>query len=135
MPKTFPFKSKGFNPFGELVGLNFSKSEGGFSQCALEVKESLLNPHQVLHGGVLYTMADTGMGAALYTCLNEDDLCATVEVKIVYFSAVTSGVLTCNTTVINKGKRIATMESEIMNEGRPVAKAIGTFTIFKSREA
>ena len=114
--------------------MSFSKSEEGFSQCVLEVKEPLLNPHQVLHGGVLYTMADTGMGAALYTCLNDDDLCATVEIKIVYFSAVISGILTCNTAVINKGKRIATMESEILNEGRLVAKAIGTFSIFKPRE-
>ncbi len=135
MPKPFPLESKGFNPFGELIGLNFSRSEEGFSQCVLEVKDTLLNPHRVLHGGVLYSMADTGMGAALYTRLNEDELCATVEIKIIYFSAVTSGILTCDTTVINKGKRIATMESEISNEGRPVAKAMGTYSIFKSRES
>jgi acyl-coenzyme A thioesterase PaaI-like protein len=68
--KKFQMKSDGFHPFGELIGLNFSRCEGGFSRGVLEVDEKLFNPHNVLHGGVVYTMADTGMGAAVYSCLN-----------------------------------------------------------------
>ncbi|MEN3017358.1 MAG: PaaI family thioesterase [Candidatus Methanosuratincola petrocarbonis] len=131
MPKKFPLKSEGFNPFGELIGLNFSKCEKGYSYCILEINEKLLNPHKVLHGGVTYSMADTGMGAALYSDLDEDELCATIEIKIVYFKAVTSGILTCETKVIHKSKKFAIMESEIKNNGYPIAKAIGTFSIFK----
>ncbi len=130
MSKKFPLKSKGFNPFGELIGLNFTKVENGYSQCTLEVNQNLFNPHMVLHGGVIYSMADTGMGGALYTMLVENELCATVEIKINYFKAVKSGNLTCNTKVIHKGKRIAVMESEIKNNGNLVAKAIGTYSIF-----
>jgi len=131
MPKKFPLKSEGFNPFGELIGLNFSKLKKGYSQCILEVNEKLLNPHKVLHGGVIYSMADTGMGGALYSYLDEDELCATIEIKIVYFTAVTSGILTCETKLIHKSKKIAVLESEIKNDGRLIAKAIGTFSIFK----
>jgi len=78
-------------------------------------------------------MADTGMGGALYSCLEEDELGATVELKINYFAAVTSGLLTCDTKIINKGKKIAVLESEIKNEERLIAKAMGTFSIFKAR--
>ena len=131
--KKFPLESKGFNPFGELLGLHFTKCEEGSSQCVLEVSEKLLNPHKVLHGGVIYSMADTGMGGALYSYLDEDELCATVEIKIVYFTAVTSGTLTCDTKVIHRSKKIATLESEIKKDGDAVAKAIGTFSIFKAR--
>lgn len=134
MPKIFPLNSEGFNPFGELIGLNFSKCEKGYSQCVLEVNEKLLNPHRVLHGGVIYSMADTGMGGALYSYLDEDELCATIEIKIVYFTAVTSGILTCNTKLIHKSKNIAVLESEIKNDARLIAKAIGTFSIFKVKE-
>ena len=128
--KEFPLKSEGFHPFGEMIGLEFSELYDGGSRCMLAVSESLYNPHRVLHGGVLYTMADTGMGAALYTLLDERELCSTVEVKITYFQPVKSGRLTCETRVVNRTKRLAYLESEIENDGRPVARASGTFFIF-----
>jgi acyl-coenzyme A thioesterase PaaI-like protein len=53
MPKTVPQTPGGFNPFGELIGLRFSRIEDGSSQCQLEVAESLLNPYGVVHGGVI----------------------------------------------------------------------------------
>ncbi len=127
----FPFESKGFHPFGELLGFNFTKLSEGFSQCVLEVTESLMNPHKVLHGGVLYAMADTGMGGALYSLLNKDELCATVEIKISYFRYVKDGKVICDTKIIHKGKRFGILESEIKNNEQLVAKANGTFSIFK----
>jgi len=131
MPRNFPLKSKGFNPFGELIGLNFIKVDNGYSQCALRVNEKLFNPHKVLHGGVIYSMADTGMGGALYPLLDESELCTTIEIKINYFKAVKSGNLVCDTKVIHKGKKIAVMESEIKNNKQLIAKATGTLSIFK----
>ncbi|MBA7568178.1 hypothetical protein ES708_09899 [subsurface metagenome] len=94
----------------------------------------MLNPHKVVHGGVLYSMADTGMGAAAYTNLGENELCATIEIKINYFKATKAGVLTCNTKVLHQGKKIVTMDSEILNDGQIVAKAIGTYSIFKIKD-
>jgi acyl-CoA thioesterase len=127
-----PFNIEGLNPFVDLIGFNFTKIKKGYSQCILKVNERLFNPHRVLHGGVAYSMADTGMGAALYLHLEKEELCATVEIKIHYFKSVKSGNLICNTKVINIGKRIATLESEILNDEQLVAKAIGTYSIFKS---
>ena len=131
MPKNFPLASKGFHPFGDLIGLNFTKFEKGYSQCVLNVNKKLFNPHNVLHGGVIYSMADTGMGGALYSLLDEPETCVTIEIKITYLKAVKSGTLTCETKVIHKGKTIAVMESEIINNEQTVAKAMGTFSIFK----
>jgi acyl-CoA thioesterase len=133
MPKKFPLNTEGFHPFAELIGLKFTKSKKGYSECVLEINERLLNPHKVVHGGVVYSMADTGMGAALYPLLDEDELCATVEIKIAYFAAIASGILVCKTKVIHKGKRIAVLESEIESNGRLIAKAIGTYSIFKAK--
>ena len=133
MPKNFPLNLKGFHPFGDLIGLKFTKVEKGYSQCALDVVDKLLNPHKVVHGGVLYSMADTGMGAAAYTILGENELCATIEIKINYFKAVKAGTLICNTKVIHQGKKIVTMDSEILNDDQIVAKAMGTYSIFKPK--
>lgn len=130
MPKEFPLDSEGFNPFGELIGLRFSGCGEGVSQCVLEVSERLLNPHNVLHGGVLYSMADTGMGAALYSMLKEDELCTTVDVKIMYLKPVTSGTVRCETKVLKRARSVAILESDISSDGELVAKATGTFYIY-----
>lgn len=103
----------------------------GESRCTLEVGERLFNPHGVLHGGVLYSMADTGMGGALYSLLGGDELCSTVEVTIYYFKPVRSGTLVCDTRVVHRTKRVAALSSEIDCGGETVARATGTFYIFE----
>jgi acyl-CoA thioesterase len=133
MPKDFPAVSKGFNPFGELIGLEFTAFGEGRSRCELQVKSELLNPHGVLHGGAIYAMADTGMGGALYSVLDESELCTTVEVKIAYMSAVKTGKLVCETRVLERRSRISILESEVRNGSKLVAKALGTFYIYDAK--
>ena len=132
MPKDVPQSSKDFNPFGELIGLSFSKRASGYSQCGLEIHEKLHNPYGVLHGGVLYSLVDTGMGGALFSRLDDDQLCATVEIKISYFRFVTSGTLSCESKVVHKGRRLGFVESEVSIDDHLVAKATGTFSIFEA---
>lgn len=124
-----PQNPHGPNHFGELIGLEFTTMENGVSRCQLEVNESLLNPHRVVHGGVVYSLADTGMGGALFSSLDPGQRCATLEIKISYFHFVTSGSLTCTSKVIRKSRRFGFMESEIFNDDHLVASATGTFTI------
>ena len=116
----------------ELIGLKFIKMEKGFSRSELCISDSLLNPYDTLHGGVVYSLADTGMGGALSSCLEEDERCSTIEIKINYLKSVRSGRLTCDTKVIHQGKNIAFLESVVKDhQDRPVATATGTFNIFK----
>ena len=76
-------------------------------------------------------MADTGMGGALYSLLEKNESCATIEVKITYFKAVKEGKLTCDTKVIHRGKSFGVLESEIFNDDILISKAYGTFSIFQ----
>jgi len=99
----------------------------------LSISEKHLNPHKVVHGAVVYALADTGMGAALYPTLAADEICATIEIKINYYKPVFSGVLTCITKVVNRGKTIANIESSIYSGEDLIAKANGNYSIFRSR--
>jgi len=123
----------GIEPFSDLIGLGFQRFEKGYSQGTLEVRDNLRNYNGVCHGGVIYSMADTGMGAALVGYLDEDERCTTVEIKLSYLNAVTSGTLTCETRLVHRSNRIAVLESEVWNEGRLAAKALGTYYVFKAR--
>lgn len=116
--------------FGTLLGMEMYERGDGYSRGRLTVRPELLNPHGTLHGGVMYSLADNGMGSAVYSKMAPDESCATIEIKMVYIAAVREGTLECETRVINKGRRVAVLESEVTNNGRLVAKALGTFAIF-----
>ena len=134
MSEPSPLKSKGFHPYGDLIGFEFTELKKGYSQCVLKIDKDHFNPHKTVHGGVMYSMADTGMGGALYPLLEKDELCATVELKITYFKPVKEGKLICNTKVIHRGKSFGVLESEILNGEILVSKAYGTFSIFKVKK-
>jgi len=121
------------HPYGDLIGFHFTAQGQGTSTMELTVRDDLMNPHGVLHGAALYSLADTGMGAALYGLLEKGESCATINCSISYFRGVTAGTVTCNTKVTNKGRSVATLDSEIWNDGKLAATAHGQFSIFQRR--
>jgi len=126
---------KGFSPFLELVGVAFEKVEGGTTRCRLEITKKLLNSQRLVHGGVIYTLADCGMGGAAIGSLSESETVRTVEIQIIYFRAAGMGKLVCDARAVHRGKRIAVVECEITQRGQLVAKALGTFTVQKKGAA
>lgn len=120
-------------PFIEHVGLRFELPRPGWSRCSLELAPVHLNGNGVVHGGAIFTLADTGMGAALQPTLAEGERCATIEVKINYFRPVTEGTLVCTTELVHRGRSVANLEATVRLGELIVAKANGSFSIFRSR--
>ena len=123
--------------FSDLVGLEFTEADQSYSRGELEVTDELRNPYGVLHGAVLYAMADTGMGAAVSAGLDDEQQCATIEVKISYFEPVESGRVTCETSVLREGGSVVYLASELSQteEEDPqteetVAHATGSYAVF-----
>ncbi|MBI4851492.1 MAG: PaaI family thioesterase [Acidobacteria bacterium] len=134
MSEISSINKKGINPFADLIGLNFSEIIEGCSKCSIEITKDFFNPNGVVHGGVMFSMADTAMGLTVYSSLEKGENCATIEIKINYFKAVKVGTLFCSTKILNKGRSVIVLESEIYNDERLVAKAIGTFAVLKTRD-
>lgn len=119
------------HPFGDLLGLEVvtQGEDVSASRCTIEITPRLHNPNGVVHGGVIATLADTGMALALQPSLKPGEICATIDISLTYFKPTTSGVLTCTTKVVNRGKRIAHLESWVFCGEQRVARAIGNFSI------
>ena len=117
------------HPFADLVG--FSVTERTEKHCVTELslEKKHLNPNGVVHGGVLYTLADTGMGGALMAALPEGHYCATIEIKIAYFRPAKEGTVRCITELVHLGRRTASLESRLEPGGKTLARAYGTFMI------
>jgi acyl-CoA thioesterase len=122
------------HPFAEHIALEVKEQAAGRSRCELVIAPQHLNPHQVVHGAVLFALADTGMGAALYPTLGEGESCATIEIKINYFRPAATGTLVCETTLLNRGKSVANLESRVYLSGALIASANGNYAILARRK-
>jgi acyl-CoA thioesterase len=121
--------------FIKLLGVTIEKLEHGCCQSQLKIKDSFLNVHNTVHGGVIYSMVDISMGVTVYSMLNsEDQEAATIEIKINYLKPAKTKILICNAQVIQKGKNIVVLEAEVRSENNLIAKAQGTFSIFRTRD-
>ncbi|KAF0156507.1 MAG: paaI [Syntrophaceae bacterium] len=122
------------SPFIKLLGLDVLKLESGTCQLSLKIKDNFRNSHKTVHGGVIYSLADIGMGVAVYSTLKKDQEAATIEIKINYLKPAQVTTLVCDAKIIQKGKKIAVLEAEIKYDDILVAKALGTFSIFKTKD-
>lgn len=118
------------HPFADLIALRIDEQRAGHSRLSLAVAPDHLNPHGVVHGAVVYAMADTGMGSALYPTLAQGQICATIEIKINYFKPIVSGLLVCVTELVNRGKTVANLDSKVFLDGKLVATANGNYAVF-----
>ncbi|WP_295490168.1 PaaI family thioesterase [Sphingorhabdus sp. EL138] len=117
------------HPFADLIGLTLEQQGEGSSTLLLPVDGRHLNPHGVVHGAVIYAMADTGMGAALYSTLDAGYACATIDISITYFRPVIEGQLLCQTVLDNKGRTVAHLTARITQNDKLIAQASGNFAI------
>lgn len=117
-------------PLRRFLGMVIEDVEPGHAIARLEVGEDLLNPNGVVHGGVLFTMADTAMGKATLTMLEEGQLCASIEIQMRFLRPVYSGQLEADTTVIRRGRKVVHLESRIHDtDGALVATGAGTYAV------
>lgn len=121
------------NQFGDLIDLRVDEKTAGTSTLSLLIGDRHLNPHNVAHGAVLYALADTGMGSALYPTLEAGEICATIEIKINYFKPVFAGKVVCKSELLNRGKSVANLEARLYLEEKLIGVANGNFAIFRPK--
>jgi acyl-CoA thioesterase len=100
----------------------------------MTVRPELINAGGLLSGVATYGMVDYGMGAALWRETSEDEGIATVNIAINYVQTATEGELICTTKLDRRNRRLAVMRSEVVHQdGRLIATALGSYTIFPRR--
>jgi acyl-CoA thioesterase len=117
-------------PFGWLVGLHYTERLPGRVSCMIDVQPLHYNPGRIAHGGVIFTLADSAMGAAVFSLLEPGERCSTAELKLNYLAPVVQGVVTATATVISKRRRLAVVTAEVRDaSGELMGLAQGTFAI------
>ena len=118
--------------FAELVGFEVFPENDGTGKGQLIISERHLNPNGVVHGGALFALIDTAMGASLMQRLEEGEICATVQISMNYLRPVVAGVVECEARVVSKGRRFANVRGELYVKEKLVGTADGNFAIMQA---
>lgn len=117
------------NPFRNLIGFKFTQCGDGTCCAELEIRNHHLHSGGVVQGGVAFTMADATMATALSDMLEPGQFTATIELKMSYLAPLRDGVLRCESWIVQKGRRVAFMESKVSAADTLIATATASFAI------
>jgi len=113
--------------FTGSIGLEVVRAdEGDEAEAALDAGDDHLNRHGTVHGGVVATLVDSAMGAAVAM---EGVAPVTVGLTVTYLEPARPGRLTARARVRRRGSRITVVEAEVTDpDDQAVAHAVATFT-------
>ncbi len=119
------------NGFMKHNGLYIEKLTKEKSIMSVDITENSLNPSGIVHGGLVFGLADTAMGAVAYLTGRK---VVTVDSNINYLKPCHGKKITCIAEPIKVGKTIGVYQANIYNEGHNLAATvIGTY-FFLDRE-
>lgn len=124
----------GAGPFADLLGVRRATMEDGRCRFEVTVRREHMNPHGVVHGGLVYALVDYAMGGAVTSRLQPGERCATLEIKINYLAPVSEGRIAAEAWVVARTARVAVLEARVHADGdRLVALATGSFYVQSPR--
>lgn len=118
------------------LGIQVIESKDGRSKVRLQVQDWHLHSKEDprVGGGVIMALSDSTAHFAIESLLDDNELHATVDVKINFIRPGRAGVLDAEGLILYKGSRFAVSEVTITQEGKLIAKAQGTETFVWKRD-
>lgn len=112
------------SPMGRWLGGTLREAEYGKLVIEYTVREDMINPAQVLHGGAAAAILDDIAGAMVFS-LGREHAFTSVNLNIDFLHAARLGdVITATAQLIREGKNIIHVESRIVaGDGKVIAKA------------
>ena len=120
-----------------LLGMKIISAESGVGRVSMQVDERLMHPQHIVHGGVIFTLADTAMSMALFSVLPLGTRFGTIEAKVNFLLPVRTGELLAEGKIVHQGRSTAVLEATIYNivegEQQAIARTLGTFSIARNK--
>lgn len=114
------------NRFGNYVGIVPVEVREGFARCEMEIREEHMNPLDTVHGGCLYTLADTTGGTA---CATFGTISPTLSGEMHFLTAAAGAEkLIAEASTIKRGRTVRVMDIRITDDkGRLIATAVFSY--------
>ena len=109
---------------GPAWGIAIEEARAGYARLSMEVRADMLNGHRIVHGGMVFALADT---AFAYVCNGKNEKTVAAQASIVFLSAASEGE-----TLIAEGEELSTSGRSGVTrvavrtaDGRPIAEFTG----------
>lgn len=124
------------NPYLLSLGLELNYMQDGESELSIELKQHHTNSWQVMHGGITMTMLDAAMARAARSLVEGETSAATVEMKTSFFQpgGKLGQTVLARGRVLHQSTTLYYCEAEVINGDALIAKAIGTFKVFRRND-
>ena len=120
-------------PFWSLLDMEVVDVKKGWAKIRIPFSDKLTNANGMVHGGAIFSAADSATGIALHGLMDKGVQIATLEMKINYIIPVPAGDIIAESRIIHKGTQTAIGDAEVRNDaGELVAKALCTYAIISS---
>ena len=109
---------------GPAWGIRIDEARAGYARLSMEVRADMLNGHGIVHGGMVFALADT---AFAYVCNGRNEKTVAAQASIVFLGSANEG-----DTLIAEGEEAATAGrsgvtrvSVRSSDGRAIAEFAG----------
>ena len=119
-------------PIMDTMGFTGFHPERGRVVVEMPAAEFHYNPLGGVHGGVISTLLDTAAACAVHSTLAAGEIYTSLDLTVKFLRPVTvdSGLLTCEGTVLQRGRRTALAQAQLSDErGKLVAHATSSCLI------
>ena len=109
---------------GPAWNIVIEEARAGYARLRMTVREDMLNGHRIVHGGMVFSLADT---AFAYVCNGRNERTVAAQASIVFLDAAKEGeVLIAESEEVRRaGRSGVTRVTVRTDDGRPVAEFTG----------
>jgi acyl-CoA thioesterase len=100
--------------FSQWLGIKVLEISEGYSKIKMTIREEMVNGFSVVHGGVVFSLADS---AFAFACNNRNNLSLAIECNISFLKQVNIGdELTAEAIEIHNGKSTGVYSIAVTNQ-------------------
>jgi len=114
-------------PFSFENGITITEARPGYAEGVLSVRQSSHNPNGTVHGGCLYTLADTVAGSA---ACDAQHACVTVNSSFEFLRPAYGPEIRCTAVPKKLGRSLPVLQVTL-TDAREKVVATGTFTFLR----
>ena len=122
------------DPFHQYLGLTLEETGQNFARVKLKVGTTTPSGiNNSVHGGVLATMIDMAAVTAVFASTRDDDIPGgTADLQTSYLRQAHGNWLEAKANILKKGKQLATIQVEIINNERTLCASGRVLYAFKT---
>lgn len=117
--------------FLATIGASSPRAADGEATLTLEADGRHLNAASTVHGGLLATLVDATMGAAIRSAV-DDETPATSQLTVTYLRPGKPGQLNVTAQMRKRGDGLTICEAEVEQDGESLVHALATFALIGS---